>query len=58
MELIGVEKEIDKLGRIVVPMDLRRRYGLENRVELVATKDGISIKNIEYVLVSKNKAQK
>ena len=58
MELIGVEKEIDKLGRIVVPMDLRRRYGLENRVELVATKDGILIKNIEYVLVSKNKAQK
>ena len=58
MELIGVEKEIDKLGRIVVPMDLRRRYGLENRVELVATKDGILIKNIEYVLVSKNKARK
>lgn len=58
MELIGVEKEIDKLGRIVVPMDLRRCYGLENRVELVATKDGILIKNIEYVLVSKNKAQK
>ena len=54
MDKIGVIKEIDKLGRIVVPMDLRRRYGLEDHVEPVATKDGILIKNSGYILVRKN----
>ena len=50
MDLIGVIKEIDRLGRIVIPKDLRDRYLFENKVEVVATKEGILIKNPEYRL--------
>ena len=50
MDQIGVIKEIDRLGRIVIPKDLRDRYLFENRVEVVATKEGILIKNPEYRL--------
>ena len=50
MDQIGVIKEIDRLGRIVIPKDLRDRYLFENKVEIVATKEGILIKNPEYRL--------
>ena len=50
MDQIGVIKEIDRLGRIVIPKDLRDRYLFENIVEVVATKEGILIKNPEYRL--------
>ena len=51
-----IEKKIDKLGRIVLPKDLRDRYALNKEVELIATKDGILIKNTEYILI-KEKAE-
>ena len=50
MGKIGVIKEIDRLGRIVIPKDLRDRYFIENRVEVVATEDGILVRNPEYRL--------
>ena len=50
MEKIGVIKEFDKLGRIVIPKELRDRYRLYGDIEIVATKDGVLIKNPEYVL--------
>ena len=50
MERIGVLKEIDKLGRIVIPKNLRERYFLDKCVEIVATKEGILIKNPDYVM--------
>ena len=53
MEKIGVVKEIDKLGRIVIPKDLRERYGLQKEVEIIATVDGVLIKSAEYVLTKK-----
>ncbi len=55
MDKVGIVKEIDKLGRIVIPMDLRKRYGLADRVEVIATKEGILIKNSEYILVRRDK---
>ena len=54
MEKVGVIKEIDKLGRIVIPKELRQRYGFEKDVELVSMKDGILIKNQDYILVKKD----
>ena len=50
MDKIGILKEIDSLGRIVIPKELRQRYLLENTVEVVATKGGVLIKNPEYFL--------
>lgn len=53
MEKIGIIKEIDKLGRIVIPKELRERYGFDKEVEVISTPDGIIIKNPKYVLVKR-----
>ena len=50
MDDIGVLKEIDRLGRIVIPKEFRERYLLDNKVEIVATREGILIKNPKYRL--------
>ena len=52
-ESVGVIKEIDRLGRIVILKDFRDRMGLESKVKITLTNDGILIKNPEYVLVKK-----
>ena len=51
MEKIGVIKEIDNLGRLQIPVEIRKRLGFEKSVELVVTLDGLLIKNQEYKLV-------
>ena len=48
---IGIVKEIDKLGRIVIPKELRELYGLANHVEVVPTENGIILRNPKYKLV-------
>ncbi len=48
---IGIVKEIDKLGRIVIPKELRELYGLANYVEVVPTENGIILRNPKYKLV-------
>ena len=53
MEGIGVKKEIDRLGRICIPKEMRKLFNLENEVELTITTEGILLKNPEYVLVKK-----
>ena len=39
-------KYIDRIGRIVIPMDLRKKYGLLEgaKIEFLEADDGISIK--------------
>ena len=54
MEIIGIKKKIDKLGRICIPKEMRLLFNLENEVELKVTDEGILIRNPEYVLVRKN----
>lgn len=56
MEKIGVKKDIDSLGRICIPKELRLLFGIEKTVELVVTKEGILMKNPEYILVKKEKS--
>ena len=53
MAEVGLLKEIDKLGRIVIPKELHERYIMEGRVEIIATREGILIKNPEYVMVKR-----
>ena len=50
MDKIGILKSFDKLGRIVIPKELRERYALNDEVEIIATKEGVLIKNPEYTL--------
>ena len=53
-----VKKEIDKLGRIVIPKECRERFNLVDKVEIVLTEEGILIRNKEYVLVKTNPENK
>ena len=48
---VGVIKEIDNLGRIVIPKEFRRRLGLGENVEVVLTDNGVLIRNPKYKLV-------
>ena len=58
MNKVGVRKELDKLGRICIPKEMRKLFKLENEVELQVTEEGILIKNPEYVLVKREFCQK
>ena len=57
MSEIGILKDFDKLGRIVIPKELRIRYGLGDGVEIVATEEGILLKSPEYFLAKRENAR-
>lgn len=50
-DTVGVIKEIDNLGRIVIPKEMRNRFSLDKSVEVVLTKDGVLLRNPEYELI-------
>ena len=50
-ENVGVIKEIDRLGRIVIPKEFRERLNLEKEVEVVLTECGVFIRNSKYKLI-------
>ena len=54
MEKIGIKKKVDKLGRISIPVEIRRLFNFESEVELQITKEGVLIKNPEYIFVKKD----
>ena len=47
MEKSGVVKEIENLGRLQIPKEIRTRFGLGKNIELVVTQDGLLIKSNE-----------
>lgn len=49
--LTGVIKEVDNLGRIVIPKEMRDLYKLNERVEVISTPEGVLIRNPQYILV-------
>lgn len=48
---VGIIKEIDNLGRIVIPKEMRERLSLDKNVEVIITEEGVLIRNPEYKLV-------
>jgi AbrB family looped-hinge helix DNA binding protein len=50
---IGVIKEIDELGRLVIPKEMRQLFGFEKSVEVVVTEDGVLVRNPQYKLVKR-----
>ena len=48
---VGVLKELDNLGRIVIAKELRSRFALNEQVELVVTEFGVLIRNPKYKLI-------
>ncbi|MBR7116555.1 MAG: AbrB family transcriptional regulator [Clostridia bacterium] len=57
MNKIGIIKEFDGLGRLVIPKELRERYLTERKVEIIATEEGILLKDPEYVLAKKSEIE-
>lgn len=49
------KKEIDKLGRLQIPKDIRNTLGLTNEIEMIVTSNGLLIKITEYTLIKKQK---
>ena len=47
-ETIGIVRRLDDLGRIVIPMELRRTLNIKqsDALEIFATKDGILIRKM------------
>ena len=54
-QAVGVNKEIDALGRLVLPKEMRALFRFQNEVELVVTEEGVLVRNPEYRLVKKEK---
>ena len=49
---VGIIKDIDKLGRIVIPKEYRERYALSEAAEIIATEDGVLVRSPLYKLVA------
>ena len=44
MKPIGFIKEVDKLGRLGIPKNIRERLELDGKVELIMTDDGLLVR--------------
>ena len=57
-EKIGIIREVDNLGRIVIPKEIRKMYELEGSVEILPTTEGVLIRNPKYeIMLIENKKQ-
>lgn len=54
---IGIVKEMDNLGRLVIPKEMREMFKFDKCVELVVTKDGVLIRNPKYKLIENVKVE-
>ena len=50
---IGIIKEIDELGRLVIPKEMRQLFRFEKVVEVVVAEDGVLVRKPQYILVEK-----
>lgn len=48
---IGIIREIDNLGRLVIPKEMRNLFNFEKAVEIVVTEEGVLLRNPKYKLV-------
>ena len=58
MDEMGITKEIDDLGRLQIPKEIRKRLGLEKNVMLIVTSEGLLVKNDAYRLVKVSEKEK
>ena len=54
---IGVIKDIDNLGRLVIPKEMRDTFKFDKSVELVVTEEGVLVRNPKYKLVEKDEVE-
>ena len=56
--MVGITKEIDALGRLVIPKEIRERYCLTQFVEIVLTEEGVLVRNPRFQLMKIDDAEK
>ncbi len=54
---IGIRRKLEKNGRLVIPIEYREFYHLEDdkEVEIIATPEGVLITNPNYKMVKTEK---
>ena len=55
---ICIIKTLDKLGRVVIPIALRKRYFLNDEVEIIATEEGLLLRKPDYCFTKGSKKEK
>lgn len=48
---VGIIREIDKQGRLVIPKEYREMFKLNKEVEVLATTDGVLVRSKRYEVV-------
>ena len=57
-KIAGIKREIDNLGRVVIPKEIRKTYGLEKEVEIIATADEVLLRNPRYDILLVEREEK
>ena len=57
-KITGIKREVDSLGRVVIPKEIRKTYGLEKEVEIIATADGVLLRNPRYDILLVEREEK
>ena len=57
VDKIGIRREMDKVARVCIPVEMRRLFKLEDEIELQVTKHGILLRNPEYILVKREDSE-
>lgn len=53
---IGIIREFDNLGRLVIPKEMRTLFNFKKEVEIVVTENGVLLRNPEYKLVKREES--
>ena len=48
---VGIIREFDNLGRLVISKEMRTLFAFNKEVEIVVTENGVLLRNPEYKLV-------
>ena len=57
IELRGIIKRVDNLGRICIPKAMRQLYGLSYDVELIVTGEGVLIRPVGGIYKQRDDGQ-
>lgn len=57
MKNIGIIRNVDREGRLVIPKEMRDSFGLNKEVEIIPTTEGVLIRNPKYKMVEIEKEQ-
>ena len=55
MKEFGIIRCIDKLGRLVIPKELRNLYMLNEEAEIIPCEEGLLLRNPKHIIELKEK---